>query len=525
MFFALDMLVNFYRTLFFIPAFVCYVISLSDPPSASAQLLSSSNQLVEVLNEEIQENWLLHRQLEQLNRALLQADRGQKVAFRLDWRERPARTAASQLTFSHVQAAAMLQPASFQQKLWQNLKTFLHVQKEVAEVVKTLTVGDHMSKEILAHNLIILNQVEELLHKQKELHQKLRSQLSDLSEGLPADPEHPFSMPAIQLEQLVKTGGNLFDALEKGNAQHLRNQLAVFRRTILKVERQGEASLQHLTAQPGSQRDPHIRYQAVLSQAKTLADYADSYLQRPDVPSIYQEYGATYYYYNHVLGNKFSRPGEALVDQYHRFLALSDVPVMKQLIAPGWFKVISPDLKISIDREEAQTVVFLIDVSGSMRQANKMDLFKRTFIEGLSKMNPADQVSLVTYSGTAKLCLPPTPAQDHQSIVAALHQVQVGGKSSPEVGMSIAYRQIGNHIPPERSRIVLISDGGFMIEEPLLDLLDEGKERNVDLRILYMGKEEERMRSRLSRLAERGGGSYTYLRKEKASDILLEQIK
>ena len=482
-------------------------------------VLSSVNQLVDHVNRETQQNWFLQKQLEQFNRELLQctAEQPSSLLREFDPEYRG-------FDYELVQAASMGKSREFHQQLWQGLQKYQAYQNKIQVLFQQLNPDIQCSDAWIADQLKLLQQLAYLFDRQMERHRKIQILLEETLEIDLTENTNPYLSPSLELERLVREGDQLLYFIQHGNPQSVEGQLAVLRRAFLRAQRHMTTHVNQLPRHPGSQRDPGTRYQSVLTQAEAMIKQAEAFIDQPAVPALYDAYGTAYYYYNHLLGNKFSRTGEALVDQYHRFLAISDVPLPQQLIAPNWFQVILPPKKTSQEfLSQTQDIVFLIDISGSMRQPHKIELFKQTFVECLQVLYPEDRISLVTYSGSAKICLPPTQVRQKDQILQALHQVEIGGQSSPEVGIQMAYSTLQEH-QGKNQRIVLISDGGFQIETPLLDLLEKGKAQQVALNILYMGREESRMRGRLSKLAKVGGGQYAYLSRKAAVDILLKEL-
>ena len=57
-------------------------------------------------------------------------------------------------------------------------------------------------------------------------------------------------------------------------------------------------------------------------------------------------------------------------------------------------------------------LVFLIDVSGSMNEPDKLPLLQSAFRLLVNKLNPDDTVSIVTYAGEAGTVLEPTKVSE-----------------------------------------------------------------------------------------------------------------
>ena len=64
--------------------------------------------------------------------------------------------------------------------------------------------------------------------------------------------------------------------------------------------------------------------------------------------------------------------------------------------------------------------MFLIDVSGSMQDVDKLPLLKRSLRALVDKLSPNDRVAIVVYAGSSGLVLPSTPGADKNRILKAL---------------------------------------------------------------------------------------------------------
>ncbi|MGV8985604.1 MAG: YfbK domain-containing protein [Cypionkella sp.] len=109
-------------------------------------------------------------------------------------------------------------------------------------------------------------------------------------------------------------------------------------------------------------------------------------------------------------------------------------------------------------------LIFLIDTSGSMDEANKLPLLKQSLALMLPKLAPQDRVAIVTYAGSAGEVLPPTPASDRTMILNALDNLDAGGSTAGAEGLRLAYQVAGQMAETGRiSRILLATDGDFNV--------------------------------------------------------------
>lgn len=171
--------------------------------------------------------------------------------------------------------------------------------------------------------------------------------------------------------------------------------------------------------------------------------------------------------------------------------------------------------KIPEDQRPAQNLVFLLDVSGSMDEENKLPLVKRAFSLLLETLSPTDIVSLVTYASYDEIVLDGVPAADKPQILAAIDSLSAGGMTAGAAGIQTAYELAQKHFLPEgNNRILLATDGdlnvGLSDEGSLVKLVEERRRGGVTLSVLGFGDGNYKD-NKLEALADFGNGNYHYI--------------
>ncbi len=171
----------------------------------------------------------------------------------------------------------------------------------------------------------------------------------------------------------------------------------------------------------------------------------------------------------------------------------------------------------------ASNLVFLIDVSGSMNQANKLPLLQQSMLLLTGELTGQDRVSIVVYAGTDRVILPPTAGDQKETIRKAITSLSSGGSTHASSGIRTAYslaRQC--FIKNGNNRIILASDGDFNVGVTSRDELERivAKERQsgVFLTVLGFGMGNYHDDT-MEILADKGNGNYSYI------DSLLEAKK
>ena len=163
----------------------------------------------------------------------------------------------------------------------------------------------------------------------------------------------------------------------------------------------------------------------------------------------------------------------------------------------------------------ASNLVFLIDVSGSMWGANRLDLVKSSLKLLVNNLRNKDKVAIVTYAGSAGVKLEATSGGDKQKIREAIDELTAGGSTAGGAGIHLAY-QIAkkNFISDGNNRIILCSDGDFNVgvssAEGLEQLIEKERKSGVHLTVLGYGMGNYKDK-KIQVLAEKGNGNHAYI--------------
>ncbi|MCK5678430.1 MAG: VWA domain-containing protein, partial [Flavobacteriaceae bacterium] len=170
---------------------------------------------------------------------------------------------------------------------------------------------------------------------------------------------------------------------------------------------------------------------------------------------------------------------------------------------------------IETNKIPASNLVFLIDVSGSMGDSNKLPLLKSAFKLLVKQLRNKDKVSIVVYAGAAGIVLKPTSGDDKNKILEALNNLEAGGSTAGGEGIELAYKIAQkNFIKNGNNRVILATDGDFNVgassDKAMEDLIIEKRETGVFLTVLGFGMGNYKD-SKLETLADKGNGNHAYI--------------
>ncbi|MCP4701900.1 MAG: VWA domain-containing protein [Gammaproteobacteria bacterium] len=186
-------------------------------------------------------------------------------------------------------------------------------------------------------------------------------------------------------------------------------------------------------------------------------------------------------------------------------------------------------LDIPKNRLPPANLVFLIDVSGSMRYANKLDLLKASLKMLPLHLDERDQVSVAVYAGAAGLVLEPTPGNQSDKIIAAIDQLNAGGSTNGGAGIELAYATAAQaFIKGGINRVLLATDGDFNVGtvnfEALKNLVEEKRKTGISLTALGFGTGNYNDHL-MEQLADAGNGNYAYIDTfNEAQKVLVDEM-
>ncbi len=177
----------------------------------------------------------------------------------------------------------------------------------------------------------------------------------------------------------------------------------------------------------------------------------------------------------------------------------------------------------------ASNLVFLIDVSGSMYDSDKLPLLQKAFCMLAENLSEKDRVSIVTYAGSDEIIIEGVRGDKTKVITKAIESLEAGGSTNGSDGIITAYELAEDYfIKGGNNRIILATDGdlnvGLTTEDELEELITEKKESGVFLSVLGFGAGNIKDNN-MEILADKGNGNYSYIDSIKeARKVLVDEL-
>lgn len=186
-------------------------------------------------------------------------------------------------------------------------------------------------------------------------------------------------------------------------------------------------------------------------------------------------------------------------------------------------------MEIPRDERPATNLVFLLDVSGSMNDRDKLPLVKEGLKRLVENLTVDDRVAIVVYAGASGLVLDSTYVSDRETILSALDRLSAGGSTNGGAGIELAYAVAQQHFIKEGvNRVILATDGDFNVgvtsKGELIRLAEEKAKTGVFLTALGFGMGNLKDDT-IEQIANKGNGMYAYIDTiEEAQKVLVEQL-
>lgn|GEM_PF-3676714 len=165
-------------------------------------------------------------------------------------------------------------------------------------------------------------------------------------------------------------------------------------------------------------------------------------------------------------------------------------------------------------------LVFLIDISASMNEEGKIDMLKMALKHLASLLRPTDKVSIVTYSSSAQLYLPPAGANELDKINAAIDSLTCRGITMGGLGLDMAFTVAKkSYIHEGNNKVILVTDGRFTSTESrqyktMEKLITKMYSRKIALSVFSFGRLTQKTKDNLKNMSVLGGGTYAHIESE-----------
>ena len=210
--------------------------------------------------------------------------------------------------------------------------------------------------------------------------------------------------------------------------------------------------------------------------------------------------------------------------QVEEALANADEKVEEVIVAE------ESEPEFSSNRYKPNNVLLLLDVSGSMKDDDKMVKLKASIHRLVMMLREVDVLTMIAYNSTSWELLPPTPVTDNLAIVELVDSLKASGYTNGVKGMESAYASLQSQlISGGNNQLIIATDGKFnsskFSEKDAIELVKSNSDKGIVLSIIGFGEDKEAGRL-MKKLANLGEGSFLQVKNnEDPTELLAEEIK
>ena len=171
--------------------------------------------------------------------------------------------------------------------------------------------------------------------------------------------------------------------------------------------------------------------------------------------------------------------------------------------------------KVAYDQRKSVHLTFLVDVSGSMNNVDKLGLVKNTLKMLTEELRDGDTVAIATYAGATKVVLEPTPISRKSEILRALDRLNASGSTAMGAGIDLAYQLADqSFVQGAVNRVIVASDGDANVGQTSHSSLSETiagyAKKGITLTTVGVGNGNYKD-TMMEQIANKGDGNYYYL--------------
>ena len=191
---------------------------------------------------------------------------------------------------------------------------------------------------------------------------------------------------------------------------------------------------------------------------------------------------------------------------------------------------LTPDSEFTAIRYRPNNVLLLLDVSGSMKDDDKMDKLKASIRRLVLMLREVDVLTMIAYNSTSWEVLPPTPVTDNRAILNLVDSLQASGYTNGVKGMETAYESLEKQlIAGGNNQLIIATDGKFnsskFSEKDAVQMVKDNSNKGIVLSIIGFGEDKEAARL-MKKLANLGEGNFLQVKdNEDPTELLAEEIK
>jgi len=173
-------------------------------------------------------------------------------------------------------------------------------------------------------------------------------------------------------------------------------------------------------------------------------------------------------------------------------------------------------------------IVFIVDISASMKKKGKMDLLKLSMIELTKILRPEDKVTLIAYSSDVYLLLEDVSGRDKDQIAQQINSLVSKGSTDGGKAIKKGFKLANKHKIVEGNNLIfMVTDGAFNKGQTKYKKVIRFNKMFRKIQFSVVGiKTGNYLTEEMTKMSKIGGGKYVKIMSDADAQIkLFEEIK
>lgn len=175
------------------------------------------------------------------------------------------------------------------------------------------------------------------------------------------------------------------------------------------------------------------------------------------------------------------------------------------------------DQEATLAGAPVNNLIFLIDVSGSMAEQNRLENLKSSLRFLVSLYRPDDKISIISYSTDIEVLLEGGNTDQREAVDSIIQSLKPTGITKGVAGLIRAYDMAVNlYLENGNNKVILATDGIFGEDKKSRKLVEDviihGRSQGISLSIFSYGEEAATVTQRLNDWSILGKGQHTHIK-------------
>lgn len=178
-----------------------------------------------------------------------------------------------------------------------------------------------------------------------------------------------------------------------------------------------------------------------------------------------------------------------------------------------------------IGSAEPHHIVYLLDVSNSMKEEHKLDTLKQGMKYLVNLQRAVDNISVVAFADSSEKLIQFKPCNEKEFIYTVIDKLQTSGATNAEAAVRDGYVLVDSTLNYKgKTKVVIITDGQFTLEKPTKKKIELYKTKGVHLSILLLGRIHDiDTIEYFKALCEKGSGNFYDMRQYNLQEVLVKE--